>query len=90
MRFIKFSLATLLLAGCATSPREPVNAYTLIVRIEGRAGVTLIESGPNGVVYTVKDRDRQVTVNRATLAELKQQDPLKGAEMEHAIVWAGL
>ena len=90
MRLIGSLLATLLLAGCATTPKEPVNAYQLIVRIEGRAGVVLIESGPRGVVYTVKNREREVVESRETLAELKEHDPAMGEQMDRAVVWAGL
>ena len=95
-----FFVAALGLAGCAakaptvpTAPVEsyqPAESYQLLVRVEGRTGVMLIESGPAGVVYTLKDRDRQVLVNRATLAEIKAQLPEEGRKLERAVVWAGM
>ena len=90
MRLIGSLLTALLLTGCASTPKEPISAYRLLVRIEGRAGVVLIETGPKGVVYTVKNREREVVESRETLAELKEHNPAMGEQMERAIVWAGL
>jgi hypothetical protein len=100
MRLAMLVVAVLGLAGCAanaptvsTAPLEsyrPAGSYQLLVRVEGRSGVMLIESGPAGVVYTLKDRDRQVLVNRATLAEVKAQLPEEGRKLERTVVWAGM
>jgi hypothetical protein len=93
MRMLSLS-AILLLSACCAETQSPAaskpDPFQLIVQVEGRTGVILIESGPAGVVYTVKDRDRQLIIDRATLAELKQEQPEIGHQLERTVVWAGL